>query len=146
MNCVIAICTRKTTHWYFKTFDFKRRDFWKSTGKKRGKKYGKKVSDFFYGKLIRGKKYGKKYGKNNTRKKYGEKNTGKKFGKQKVRGKIYGKKNYGRSRDFVTSGERGPTRADIVPVAHAHNILPNRDFRSRHFRSSMHNGPIPLKY
>ena len=33
-----------------------------------------------------------------------------------------------RSRDFVSSGEKGPTRADIapLPVAHAQNILPNR--------------------
>jgi hypothetical protein len=43
MNCDITTCTRKTTNWYFKTLDFKRRDFWKvrenstvkkSTGKK----------------------------------------------------------------------------------------------------------------
>ena len=33
-----------------------------------------------------------------------------------------------RSRDFVTSGQKGSTRADIaqLPVAHAQNILPNR--------------------
>jgi len=32
-----------------------------------------------------------------------------------------------RSLDFVTSGEKGTTRADIVqlPVAHAQNILPD---------------------
>jgi hypothetical protein len=32
-----------------------------------------------------------------------------------------------RSRDFVTSGQKAPTRADIVqlPVAHAQNILPD---------------------
>jgi hypothetical protein len=31
-----------------------------------------------------------------------------------------------RSRDFVTSGKKGPTRADMawLPVAHAQNILP----------------------
>jgi hypothetical protein len=54
------------------------------------------------------------------------KNTGKKYG-EKVREK--GKAGHGlfRSRDFVTSGEKGPTRADIVqlPVAHAQNILPD---------------------
>jgi hypothetical protein len=55
-----------------------------------------------------------------------------------------------RSRDFVTSDQKGPTRADIaqLPVAQAQNILPDRArgwrhfrpcdrrrFRSRHFRS-----------
>ena len=32
-----------------------------------------------------------------------------------------------RSRDFVTSGQKAPTRADIaqLPVAHAQNILPD---------------------
>ena len=58
--------------------------------------------------------------------------------------KYYGKKSKAgqdlfRSREFVTSGEKGPIRADIVqlPVAHAQNILPNRTasgqglFRSR---------------
>jgi hypothetical protein len=46
-----------------------------------------------------------------------------------------------RSRDVVTSGEKGPTRADIAQlrVAHVQNILPNRTssghFRSRHFLS-----------
>jgi hypothetical protein len=47
----------KTTNWYFKTLDFKRREFWKSTVKKlREKKYGKKST----GKKVREKKYGKK--------------------------------------------------------------------------------------
>ena len=47
--------------------------------------------------------------------------------------KKYGKKSKAgqglfRSRDFVTSGEKGLTRADFaqLPVAHAQNILPNR--------------------
>jgi hypothetical protein len=42
-----------------------------------------------------------------------------------------------RSRDFVTSGQKGSTRADIaqLPVAHAQNILPNRAHDWRHFRS-----------
>ena len=55
----------------------------------------------------------------------------------------------------VTSGEKGPTRADIaqLPVTHAQNILPNRassghvtsgHFRSCHFRSSIRNDPISL--
>ena len=42
----------------------------------------------------------------------------------------------------VTSGQKGPVRADMaqLPVAHAQNILPDnerdwRHFRSRHFRS-----------
>ena len=58
---------------------------------------------------------------------YGEKRTGKKYG-----GGKYGKKSKAgqepfRSRDFVTSGEKSPTRADIAqrPVAHAQNIFPN---------------------
>jgi hypothetical protein len=59
------------------------------------------------------------------------------------------------SRDFVTSGEKGPTTADIAqhPVTHAQNILPymassghvtSGHFRSCHFWSSMRNDPIPL--
>jgi hypothetical protein len=85
MNCVIAICTRKTTHWYFKTFDFKRRDFWKSTGEKirekskwhflreintRKKVREKIIREKSTGKKIQEKKFGKqKYGKKSTEKK-----------------------------------------------------------------------------
>ena len=57
----------------------------------------------------------------------------KKVLEKKYEGKKYEKKSKAeqglfRSRDFVTSGEKGPTRADIaqLPVAHAQNILPNR--------------------
>jgi hypothetical protein len=51
---------------------------------------------------------------------------------RKKNGKKYGEKSKAgqgpfRLRDFVTSGEKGPTRADIAqrPVAHAQNIIPN---------------------
>jgi hypothetical protein len=50
----------------------------------------------------------------------------------------------------VTSGEKGPTRADIaqLPVAHAQNILPNRapscHVTFGHFRSSMRTVSLPV--
>ena len=83
----------------------------------------------------------KRIRKKNDAKKSTKKNTGKKVqGKKyvkKVREKKYGKKNTEkskagqdlfRSRDFVISGEKSPTRADIaqLPVVHTQNILPNR--------------------
>ena len=50
-----------------------------------------------------------------------------------------------RSRDFVTSGEKGPTRADIaqLSVGHAQNILPNMA-SSGHFRSNMRTTSLPV--
>jgi hypothetical protein len=50
-----------------------------------------------------------------------------------------------RSRDFVTSGEKGPTRADIaqLPIAHAQNILPDMA-SSGHFRSNMRTASLPV--
>ena len=41
-----------------------------------------------------------------------------------------------RSCDVVTSGQKAPTRADMaqLPVAHAHNILPDSARDLRHFR------------
>jgi hypothetical protein len=71
-----------------------------------------------------------------TKKKVRGKNTGK-----KVREKIVRPEGHLRSRHFVTSDEKGPTRADItqLPVALAQNILPNRassgHVTSGHFRS-----------
>jgi hypothetical protein len=56
-------------------------------------------------------------------KKYGEKSMGKKSTGKNIKAE----QGLFRSRDFVTSGEKGPTRADIaqLSVAHAQNILPN---------------------
>jgi hypothetical protein len=69
----------------------------------------------------------KKYGKKSTEKKVWKKKYGEKI-REKRTGKSTGKKvRPFRLRDFVTSGEKGPTRADIAqrPVAHAQNIIPN---------------------
>jgi hypothetical protein len=117
----------------------------KSTGKKVrkkqiwGKNKGKKIP----------KKIRKKIRENST----GEKYTGKKYGK-KIWEKSTGVGSMGKnskagqdifwSRDFVTSGVKGPTRADSaqLPVEHAQNTLPNMassghvtsgHFRIRHF-------------
>ena len=86
---------------------------------------------------------------------YGEKIQEKSMGNKKYGKKTTGKNSKAgqvlfRSHDFVTSGERGPTRADIVPFAHAQNILPNRA-SSGHVTSdqacTMVRSPsIPLKY
>jgi hypothetical protein len=67
MNCAITTCTRKTTNWYFKTLDFKRRDFWKSTGE-----------------ILREKSTGKRVRKKST----GKKSTVKKNTRKKIREKI----------------------------------------------------------
>ena len=122
----------------------------KNTGKKyenkiRGTNYEKKVRGGNTGNKLRKTKYGGKIREKSgtfcttiTKKKVWEK----KVRGKKVRGKKYGEKSMGkkstgknikaeqglfRSRDFVTSGEKGPTRADIaqLSVAHAQNILPN---------------------
>ena len=133
--------------------------------KERGKKTGKKIRMEKYGKnYYAEKKYGKKLrikkstGKKVQKKSTGNNNGGGGYGGKStggnVRGKIIREKKYGgnrkarqglfRSRDFVTSCEKGPTRADIaqLPVAHAQNILPDRARDWRHFRLSMRNGPI----
>jgi hypothetical protein len=102
MNYVITTCTKKQLtdiikRWISNVANFE---------KVRGKKYG-------------GISTGKKYWRIVQKKVREAKSTGnKKYGK-KVRTKKYGKKsNAGqglfRSRDFVTSGEKGPTRADIA--------------------------------
>jgi hypothetical protein len=111
MNYVITTCTKKQLTDILKRWISNVANFEKvrenSTGKKvRGKKYG-------------GISTGKKYWRIVQKKVREAKSTGnKKYGK-KVRTKKYGKKsNAGqglfRSRDFVTSGEKGPTRADIA--------------------------------
>jgi hypothetical protein len=54
----------------------------------------------------------KKYGKKSTKKK----STGKKVRAKKVRKKSKAGQGLFRSRDFVTSGEKGPTRVDIAQL------------------------------
>ena len=53
-----------------------------------------------------------------------------------------------RSRDFVTSGQKGPTRADMAPVAHAQNILPVpvTDDTSGHITSGSSTASLHHKY
>jgi hypothetical protein len=77
---------------------------------------------------------GKNTGKGTKNKKYEEKvrekirETNSRGGGAKVRELRKAGQGLFRSREFVTSGEKGPTRADIaqLPVVYAQNILPNR--------------------
>ena len=69
-----------------------------------------KVREYNYGKKVQGK------------------NTGKKVRERESTGKKVRPDGLFRSREFVSSGEKGSTRSDIaqLPVAHAQNTLPNR--------------------
>ena len=102
MNYVITTCTKKQLTDIIKRWISNVANFEKvrenSTGKKvRGKKYG-------------GISTGKKYWRIVQKKVREAKSTGnKKYGKKSNAGQ-----GLFRSRDFVTSGEKGPTRADIA--------------------------------
>jgi hypothetical protein len=139
MNCVITTCTIETTNWYFKTLDFKRRDFWKNTGKLYGKKStGQKIRDKkgktnnlkkcrrrrehpYQHCCTTKKKYREKNGKIVRKKKYGEKSAEKKVRNKKLRENSTGKKSTGKKivKSHVTSGQ-GLFR--LLLVKHAHGI------------------------